>query len=199
MDEAQNIQVADIPLKENETDLAQKFEVAYKLNEYIQDLIVFADRKANFITTINLGLLAGNFAIFASNFVVLKKVLSDSAFNSGLFIGIYAIYVISILLFQWVSFSKSIGVVQPNTLNTSKKPSIFFFKEIAAQNHEDFRTKFSTKSESDFLDDLVYQAFDKSVICESKFDLVNSSILFLKINLVLTILHPFINLYLNLK
>lgn len=203
MEETQNNlspeQVENVLLKEDTSNLDQKFEVAYKLNEYVQDLIVFSDQKANFITTINLGLLAGNFAILASSFYALKKILSDLTFSSGLFIGIYAIYVISIVIFQWISFSKSIGVVQPNTHNTSKKPSIFFFKEIAVQNHEDFKKKFFNKSGSEFLDDLIYQAFDKSVICQSKFNLVDSSIMFLKINLALTVLHPFINLYINLK
>jgi Family of unknown function (DUF5706) len=194
-----NSNVENAPIIEDVGHIKPKFDLANKINDSIQSLIAFADQKANFIITVNLGLLAGNFALLSTNYPSLKNILKDHSFNGGLILAVYLIFIITILIFQWLSFSKAISVVKPNMNNASKKTSIFYFTEIASSNHDDFLLKFINKEDKDFLDELVYQIYDKGCICKNKFALVGDSIAFLKINLFLTILHPFINLFINLN
>ena len=158
---------------------------------------MFADQKANFIITLNLWLLAWNFALLSSNYSEIESLMQSNTKESWVILSIYAIYIVLILLFQWLSFNKAISVVTPKTVNESKKSSVFFYEEIARQNSEDFRLKYIWKSESEFLDELVYQIYDKASICKGKFDMVGGSVQWLKLNLLLTILHPIINLFIS--
>ncbi len=183
--------------KPTEVNSKDKIEIWHKIHEHAQNLITFADQKANFIITLNLWLLAGNFALLSSNYSEIGRLITANTKESWIILSVYAIYIVLVLLFQWLSFNKAISVVTPKTVNESKKSSVFFYGEIARQNSEDFRLKYIWKSESEFLDELIYQIYDKALICKSKFEMVDSSVLWLKINLFLTILHPIINLFIN--
>jgi hypothetical protein len=179
-------------------DTTSKFQTAYKLNEYFQDLIVFADQKANFIISLSLGLLTGNLAIIAYNIQSIDKLINSFQFFDGVVITSYLALITAIIVLQWLIFNRAVSVVSPNTKRASKKTSIFFFGEVASLNHEDFMKKFNNKNEGEVLEDLVYQVYDKACIAKYKFDTISKSTLSLKILLVLTIIHPFVNIVINI-
>lgn len=179
-------------------NLRPKFETSYKLNEYFQGLIQFSDQKASFIISLSLGLLAGNLAIISYNITNLKSLLISFQFKDGVILSLYLVLILAIIILQWLVFNNAISVVTPSITNQSKKTSIFFFGEVASLNHEDFQKKLLDKKESEVLDDLIYQIYDKACIAKIKFQLVTKSTTILKLLLILTIAHPFINILLNL-
>lgn len=180
------------------SEITLQTETSYKLNDHFQWLIVFADQKASFIISLSLWLLAWNIAIISYNLTILQSAIKKNDFSDWIMLALYIIFIISIIILQWLVFHKSVEVVVPVTKNESKKTSIFYYWEVAKSNHEDFRNKIICKKMSDILDDLIYQVYDKAFVADKKFELVSYATTLLKILVWLTILHPFIYLVINL-
>lgn len=192
------VPTSETRIDSNIRDLTLKLDTWYKLNEHFQSLIVFADTKANFIISLSLWLLAWNLAILSYNVSVLQKLIHSFNFMSWVAITTYLMLIIAIVILQWIVFNNSISVVIPNGNNASKKTSVFYFGEVASLNHEDFKNKFLWKEQSELMDDLIYQVYDKAFIVKSKFELISKASNGLKVLLMLTVLHPIINIFLNL-
>jgi hypothetical protein len=175
----------------------KKIEHGFNLLSEIQQSIVFADSKANFIISIDLVLLGVVITIISNSIPIIKN-LFNGTFEGGVWLAIYTFIAVIALFLVTCSIWNAINCVRPNTKNLSKKSSVVFFGSIASLTLEDFVTKFTLISDPEMLNNLIYQIHDKSLVAENKFDHIKSAINFLLFSLIFVVLLPVINLTISI-
>lgn len=136
-----------------------------RLDSYIE----IADNKANFILALTSVLLVG--LIFQSSDIV--DIVNSSTLKV---ISIFVLLGTSILLI--ISSFFALKVILPRTPKSDVK-SIFYFKDIATYNEEEYKNTIkSVLSKNDGVDDLRRQTLQLSKICSNKMDKIKLSFQF---------------------
>ena len=139
------------------------------------DLIRLADRKAQFLLRIALGLFGVAFIGVPPSIKALEKFSSEGGWQFALFVYVVVLYGIFAVCLM-VSIRKIVGAVQPRILHNEKFPSEFFFGSVVEMEPEDFRQLVREASHDRILDGIISQIYHSAHVAHQKYRNIDQAI-----------------------
>jgi hypothetical protein len=162
---------------EPQTENSFSKEDAYQALELINSWTNNVDAKISFALAyiaVLIGFVfynAGSVPSAIQSFLDAKHKCCDVIFRAGLVVFLYLCCLASVVLFFLAIFGR--------IKNTSGEKSAFFFGTVSNMSLNDYRTKATSMTDRDILQDILEQVHTNSKICTKKFKLYNYGIYFL--------------------
>ena len=152
-----------------------RVRLALTLSKANFDLIRLADRKAQFLLRIALGLFGVAFIGVPPSVKALEKFSSEGGWQFVLFVYIVVLYGIFAMCLM-VSIRKIVGAVQPRILHNTEFPSEFFFGSVTAMNPQSFRQLVREASQDRILDGVISQIYHSGHVAHQKYRNIDQAI-----------------------
>jgi hypothetical protein len=139
------------------------------------DMIKFADRKAQMLLRLALGLFMVAFVGVPPAVVALRNFVQQGGWKLALFIGVAVLYIVCSTCLV-ISIMKIIHVIRPRLRLEQIVPTRLFFGSVAQMSLEDFRILMRNIDYDDAIDDWINQAYQTAQIAQVKYQKLNEAL-----------------------
>ena len=140
------------------------------------ELVKLADRKAQSLLRLTIGVLMIVSVGVPSGMVIVKKFILAGELNlSAFFISMAFLFLVCIFCLL-MAMLKLIVVIRPRIGSFENVTTSLTFLAMAKMDFDDFRHLIDTMTEDDALDDYVIQLHQSSILTKQKYDCLNHAI-----------------------
>ena len=158
-----------------ESEPMDRLELVEKVLMANSELIRFADRKAQLLLRLVIGLFMVAFIGVPPAVVALLRYAHTGGWAFALFLAVVILYVVcSICLLM--SIMKIITAIRPRLADNPDMPTNLFFQSVARMQPDEFRKMILEIGPDEALEDMVNQTYHTALVAKVKYERINEAI-----------------------